>query len=55
MTININDAVRYSDYRPLVSDADWERFFEDKAYDYRDPLGLAILRTLESIENKIGE
>jgi len=43
------------DYKDLVSEADWIKYFKDKQYAYNDPLQLALLRTLEKLLKKKDE
>ena len=39
----------FTDYKDLISEEDWNKYFKDKKHVYSDPLHLAILRTLEKL------
>ena len=39
----------HPDYRDLVSDEDWEKYFNGKQMFYNDPLKLAMIRTMEKM------
>lgn len=46
--IKLEGPPSWPNYRDLVSEEDWEKYFEGKQYKYDDPLKLALLRRNES-------
>ena len=42
-------------YKDLVNEEDWNKYFHGKQYAYSDPMHLAILRTLEKLLKKKDE
>ena len=49
MTIINNPGPNFSDYKDLVSEEDWNKYFKDKQYLYGDPLKLAMVRSNERL------
>lgn len=46
---------KYPDYTDLISKADWDEYYEGKAFSYNDPLMLATLRTNERLIELVEE
>jgi len=55
LKLNIDDCVRYPNFKSLVSDVDWQEFFEGKSIHYQDPLNLALIRSIEALTVKSSE
>lgn len=41
----------WPNYKDLVSEEDWDKYFKDNQYYYDDPLKLALINSFKSNEN----
>ena len=48
--IKINEpGPNFTDYKELLTEDDWNKFFEGKRFYFNDPLKVAMLRSMERL------
>ena len=50
-----NETYPFTEYKDLITEEDWDKYYKGKKHVYSDPLHLAILRTLEKILKKVDQ